>query len=129
MNRRVIATDNAPAAVGPYSQAVCAGPLVFTCGQVPVDPQTGQLVEGDAGVQTRRVLDNLGAVLSAAGLTWADVVKTTLFLTDLDQYPVVNQVYAEYFPKNPPARSTVEVSRLRMNATIEIEMIAYSGPM
>ncbi len=126
MSNKTIATTNAPAAIGPYSQAVIAGPYLYTSGQIPLDPATGQVVQGDIAVQTRRVLENLKAVLAAAGLSMADVVKTTLFIRDMNQFSAINAVYGEYFPTNPPARSTVEVSRLPLNVGIEIELVAYA---
>jgi 2-iminobutanoate/2-iminopropanoate deaminase len=125
MNREIILTKNAPTAIGPYSQAVRAGPFFFTSGQIPINPETGKVVEGDITVQTRRVLENLKAVLAAAGLTFAHVVKSTIFVRDLSQFPTINMIYAEYFPEDPPGRSTVEVSRLPLDAAIEIELVAY----
>ena len=127
MSKKIISTKDAPPAAGPYSHAVCVGRFMFSSGQIPVDPKTGRAVEGDIAVQTRRVLENLGALLAEADLTLADVVKTTLFLTDLTQFSVVNQVYGEYFPNHPPTRSTVEVTRLPMDAAIEIELIAIAS--
>lgn len=127
MQRSVIATPAAPAAIGPYSQAIRAGNLVFTSGQIPLDPATGQMVTGDLTAETRRVLDNLAAVLSAAGVGFADVVKTTIFLTDMGDFAAVNALYAERFSGAPPARSTVQVARLPKDARVEIEMIAVGG--
>lgn len=127
MQRSVIATPAAPAAIGPYSQAIRAGNLVFTSGQIPLDPATGQMVTGDLAAETRRVLDNLAAVLSAAGVGFADVVKTTIFLTDMGDFAAVNALYAERFAGAPPARSTVQVARLPKDARVEIEMIAVGG--
>lgn len=127
MTKKVVATKNAPSAIGPYSQAVCVGPFVFTSGQIPIDPETGRIVEGDITVQTRRVLENLKAVLTAANLSFADVVKTTLFIKNMGQFSSINQVYGEYFPNDSPARSTVEVNQLPMDVAIEIEMVAYAG--
>lgn len=127
MQRSVIATPAAPAAIGPYSQAIRAGNLVFTSGQIPLDPATGQMVTGDLAAETRRVLDNLAAVLSAAGVGFADVVKTTIFLTDMGDFAAVNALYAERFSGAPPARSTVQVARLPKDARVEIEMIAVGG--
>ncbi|MCS7049396.1 MAG: RidA family protein [Verrucomicrobiae bacterium] len=124
MKRQVLNTSAAPAAVGPYSQAVWAGDVLFCSGQIPLDPSTGQLVSGGIEAQTERVLENLAAVLRAAGLSLADVVKTTVFLTDLSQFAAMNAVYARYFPTNPPARSTVQVARLPRDAQVEIEAIA-----
>jgi 2-iminobutanoate/2-iminopropanoate deaminase len=115
---------SAPAAIGPYSQAIDAGDLVFTSGQIPLDPKTGELVTGDIGAQTERVLENLAAVLEAAGCAFGDVVKTTIFLTDLANFQAVNAVYAKRFTASPPARSTVQVSALPKGAHVEIEAIA-----
>jgi 2-iminobutanoate/2-iminopropanoate deaminase len=124
MKREIIATDRAPAAVGPYSQAVRAGGFVFTAGQIPLDPATGRLVEGGIEAQTRQVLTNLSAVLQAAGTSLADVTKTTVFLTDMGDFKAMNGVYAEFFPAAPPARSTVQVAALPLGARIEIEAVA-----
>lgn len=122
--RQIIATPNAPGAVGPYSQAVRAGNLVFSAGQIPLDPATGKLVEGDISAQTRRVMDNLIAVLEAAGTSLANVVKTTIFVTDLGHFAAINQAYGSYFTAEPPARSTVQVAALPLGAQVEIEVIA-----
>jgi 2-iminobutanoate/2-iminopropanoate deaminase len=122
---QAISTKTAPAAIGPYSQAVRVAGLVFLSGQIPLDPGTGQIVEGSITVQTERVLDNLAAVLKAAGLTFDHVAKTTIFLTDLGDFQAVNEVYGERFTHTPqPARSTVQVSALPRGATVEIEAIA-----
>ena len=118
-----ISTAGAPKAVGPYSQAVRAGDLLFVAGQIPLDP-SGQMVEGDITVQARRVLDNIGAILDAAGLTFRNVVKTTVYLSDLNDMPAMNQVYATYFVEPYPARATVQVARLPRDVRIEIEAIA-----
>ena len=127
-SREVVATTSAPAAIGPYSQAVKVGNLVFCSGQIALDPKTGQLVGGgDVAAQTRQVLANLAAVLEAAGTKMAQVVKTTIFLADMNDFAVVNQVYGESFPGAPPARATVEVSRLPKDARVEIEAIAVVG--
>ena len=120
----VIATDGAPGAIGPYSQAVRSGDLVFCSGQIPLDPLTGQLVEGGIGSQTARVLANLAAVLAAADLKLANVVKTTVFLVSMDDFPAMNEVYALHFDEDPPARSTVAVAALPKGARVEIEAIA-----
>lgn len=122
--RTVVATDQAPAAVGPYSQAIRAGKLVFTAGQIPLDPSTGKLIEGDIQAQTRRVLLNLQAVLEAAGSSLSQVVKTTVFLQDMGDFKAMNQVYAEFFTENPPARSAVQAAALPLGVDIEIEAIA-----
>lgn len=121
--KKTISTENAPPAIGPYSQAVAAGQLVFCSGQIPLD-RTGKPVEGGIAAQTRQVLDNISAVLKAAGLSTRDVVKTTVFMTNLSQFAEMNSVYQEFFPADPPARSTVEVSALPKNALIEIEVLA-----
>jgi 2-iminobutanoate/2-iminopropanoate deaminase len=125
--RETIHTDAAPAAIGPYSQAVAAGPYVFTSGQIALDPATGALVEGDVAAQTRRVMRNIDAVLAAAGLGFADVVKTTIFLADMNDFAAVNAVYAESFPSAPPARSTVAAAGLPRGALVEIETVAFRG--
>jgi 2-iminobutanoate/2-iminopropanoate deaminase len=117
----------APAAIGPYSQAIDAGDYVFLSGQVPIDPKTGDLVHGDIAAQTERVLDNLGAVLHAAGCSFGDVVKTTIYLMDLGDFQTVNAVYAKRFTAAPPARATVQVSALPKGARVEIDAIAH-GP-
>lgn len=125
MNREIIATDRAPAAVGPYSQAVRLGDFVFTAGQIPLNPATGQMVEGGIEAQTRQVLTNVSAVLEAAGTSLAKVVKTTVFLADMGEFKAMNGVYAEFFPAEPPARSTVQVGALPLGARVEIEAIAF----
>ncbi len=121
---KAISTAQAPAAIGPYSQAIHSGDLVFLSGQVPIDPATGELVGGDIAAQTERVLDNLGAVLTAAGCTFADVVKTTIYLVDLGDFQAVNATYARRFAAAPPARATVQVSALPKGARVEIDAIA-----
>jgi len=120
----IVQTDNAPKAIGPYSQAIKSGDFVFTAGQIPLDPATGKLVEGDIRVQAKRVLDNLSAVLTAAGSSTAKVIKTTCFLSDMADFPAFNEVYAEYFSANKPARSTVQVAQLPLNARVEVECVA-----
>jgi 2-iminobutanoate/2-iminopropanoate deaminase len=127
--QEAISTAGAPAAIGPYSQAirVTPGALVFTSGQIPLDPATGELVQGDISAQTRRVLDNLHAVLLAAGASFADVVKTTIYLADLGDFAAVNAEYASRFGGVQPARSTVEVQRLPKDVRVEIDMIAVVG--
>lgn len=124
---RIIATDHAPRAIGPYSQAVVANGFVFLSGQIPLDPATNQLVEGDVAVQTERVLENLKAVLEACGSSLGSVVKTTVFLKDMADFPRMNEVYGRYFPANAPARSTVQVARLPRDVSVEIEVIAVAG--
>jgi 2-iminobutanoate/2-iminopropanoate deaminase len=123
-NRTPIRTPQAPAAIGPYSQAIRSGELLFTSGQIPLDPATGVMIDGDVAAQTRRVMENLSAVLGAAGAGFADVVKTTIFLLDLADFNAVNAVYGAHFTSAPPARSTVQVARLPRDARVEIEMIA-----
>ncbi len=123
MNRTVVATNNAPQAIGPYSQAISIEQLVFCSGQIPLRPD-GTLVEGDAAAQTRQVLTNLQGVLNAAGSSLAQVVKTTVFLADMNDFAAMNEVYAEFFGAAPPARSTVQVSRLPRDVRVEIEAIA-----
>lgn len=124
MNRQVVSTEQAPKAIGPYSQGIRAGDFVFCAGQAGLDPATGKLVEGGIEAETRRVLKNLSAVLEQAGTSLKNVVKTTVFLTDMDEFKTMNAIYAEFFPVNPPARSTVQVSRLPAGARVEIEAIA-----
>jgi len=124
MTKQVISTADAPAAIGPYSQAIRMGNLVFTSGQIPLHPQTGDIVGETAAEQARQVLQNLQAVLQAAGASLQQVVKTTIFLTDLSQFAAVNAVYAEFFPENLPARSTVQVAALPRGVQVEIEAIA-----
>jgi 2-iminobutanoate/2-iminopropanoate deaminase len=128
MERTSIRTSQAPAAIGPYSQAIVVPVggqrMIFCSGQIPLDPATGQLVEGDIDVQTQRALDNLGAVLAEAGASFANVVKTTIFLADLGDFLTVNKVYGERFGGAPPARSTVQAAALPKNARVEIEAIA-----
>lgn len=127
MSTRSVSTESAPAAIGPYSQGVIAGGFLFTAGQIAFDPATMQVVEGDVVIQTRRVMDNLQAVLAAAGARWKDVVKTTVFLRDMADFPRVNEVYAEVMGESRPARSTVQVAALPRGVAIEIEMVAYLG--
>ena len=127
MEREVVSTERAPRAIGPYSQAVAAGPFVFCSGQIALDPRTGQIAGEDAAAQTERVLENLKAVLEAAGSSLSAVVKTTVFLKSMDDFPAMNQVYGRFFPENPPARSTVEVARLPKDVRVEIEAVALRG--
>ena len=124
VEREIVKTGAAPAAIGPYSQAIKAGGMVFLSGQIPLDPKSGEIVAGDIQVQTRQVLANLKAVLTAAGGSLDRVVKTTVFLTSMDDFPKMNEVYGEFFSTAPPARSTVEVRRLPRGAAVEIEAIA-----
>lgn len=124
MTRHTVTSPNAPAAVGPYSQAVVCGNWVFCSGQIPLDPLSGEMCPGDLAAQTRRVLENLSAVLQAAGASLADVVKTTVFMIDLTEFRAMNEVYARFFTEAPPARSTVQVAALPRGARIEIEAVA-----
>jgi 2-iminobutanoate/2-iminopropanoate deaminase len=119
-----ISTSDAPAAIGPYAQALRAGQFVFLSGQIPLDPASGQLVAGDVAAQTERVMKNLGAVLAAAGCTFADVVRTTIYLVDLDDFATVNETYGRFFQKPYPARATVQVAALPRGARVEIDAIA-----
>jgi 2-iminobutanoate/2-iminopropanoate deaminase len=121
---RAVQTDRAPAAIGPYSQAVAANGFLFTAGQIALDPTTGQVVAGDVTAQTERVLANLAAVLEAAGTSWSAVVRTTVFLHDMDDFPAVNQVYARVLGTARPARSTVQVAALPRGVLVEIDAIA-----
>jgi 2-iminobutanoate/2-iminopropanoate deaminase len=122
--KQAVSSPDAPKAIGPYSQAVRAGQLLFVSGQVPLDPATGQLVNGDIAAQTRRVFDNLGAVLKAGGRSFADVVRTTVFLADMNDFAAMNEVYGQYFSEPYPARATVQVARLPKDARVEIDIIA-----
>lgn len=121
------ATDQAPKAIGPYSQAVSKGGTVYTSGQIPLDPATGKLVDGDFDAMVRRVFDNLEAVLASAGLRFTDVVKVNVFLTDLGNFAVLNQIYAERMGDHKPARSTIQVAALPMGSQVEIDMTAVKG--
>ena len=127
MSKQAISTPQAPAAIGPYSQAIRAGNLLFVSGQIPLDPNTGQVVEGDAAVQTARVLRNLSAILEAAGSSLNQVLKTTVYLKDMADFAIMNEVYGRFFPETPPARATVEVARLPRNVAVEIDLIAEVG--
>ena len=124
MKRKIVSTNAAPKAVGPYSQAVWAGDFLFCAGQIPLDPLTGQLVPGGVVEQTVRVLENIRAVLTSQGLGFDSIVKTTVFIADLNHFSAMNEVYARYFTSDFPARSTVPVSRLPKDALIEIEAVA-----
>ena len=125
--KKIISTNEAPGGIGPYSQAVRSGSFLFCSGQIPLDPKSGQIVSGDIAAQTRRALDNIAAVLRGGGLTFDNVVKTTIFLTDLGDFQIVNEVYGSYFKQDPPARSTLQVSALPRGAKIEIDAIADAG--
>ncbi|MGE5246655.1 MAG: RidA family protein [Betaproteobacteria bacterium] len=122
--KSAVTSAHAPKAIGPYSAAVRAGRAVYVSGQIPLDPATGQMVDGDVAAQTRRVMENLKAVLEAAGLTFAHVVKTTIFLADMNDFGKVNEVYGGYFAEPYPARATVQVARLPRDARVEIDLIA-----
>ncbi|MCE9584783.1 MAG: RidA family protein [Planctomycetes bacterium] len=124
MNRKTVSTPGAPQAIGPYSQAVVMDGWLFASGQIPLDPASGQMVAGDVAAQTRRVLENLKAVLASGGSGLDRVVKTTVYLRDMNDFAAMNAVYAEYFPKDPPARATVQAARLPKDATVEIDLIA-----
>ena len=121
--KKIISTQNAPAAIGPYSQAVISGDFLFVSGQIPLNPATGLLVDGDIAVQTHQIMKNITAIAETAGLGLADCVKSTIFLADLRDFHIVNGVYGTYFPEAPPARSTVQVAALPLGASIEIETI------
>jgi len=125
--KKIISTSDAPAAIGPYSQAIRSGDFLFCSGQIPLDPKTGQMVSDDIIAQTRRVLENINGLLKSEGLSLGNVLKTTIFLTDLGNFQVVNEIYGSYFSSEPPARSTVQVSALPKDAKIEIEVIASAG--
>lgn len=122
--KEIVSTENAPGAIGPYSQAVKTGNMVFCSGQIPIDPVTGEFVSNDVAEQTEQVLKNLSAVLEAAGTNLGNVVKTTVFLADMNDFAVFNEVYAKYFSDNKPARATVQAARLPRDARVEIECIA-----
>lgn len=125
--RRTIKTDGAPAAIGPYVQAVAAGPFLFTAGQIALEPAMGELVGDDAAAQTRQVMANLKAVLQAAGASWEDVVRTEIYLVDLADFAAVNDAYAEFVGEEPPARVTVQVAALPKGALVEIAAVAHVG--
>jgi 2-iminobutanoate/2-iminopropanoate deaminase len=124
--KEIISTENAPAAIGPYSQAVKSGGFVFCSGQIPIDPATGEFVSNDIAEQTHQVLKNLAAVLKAAGSSFNDVVKTTVFLADMNDFVAMNEVYGKYFSENKPARATVQAARLPRDARVEIECVAIA---
>ena len=127
MSTRIVSSEAAPVAIGPYSQAIIAGGFLYTAGQIPIDPATGQVVEGDIVPQARRVLENLEAVLAAAGASWKNVVKTTVFLQDMADFPRLNEVYAAAMGDARPARSTVQVAALPRGVRVEIELVAHLG--
>lgn len=123
MNKEIIYSKNAPAAIGPYAQGVKVGNLLFISGQLPINPKTGELLTGDIQAQTKQVIENLKAIIEEAGATLEDVVKTTVFLKDMNEFSLVNEVYGEYFKENPPARVCVEIARLPKYAQVEIEAV------
>ncbi len=127
MAKEIIYTGKAPKPIGPYSQAVKAGGFLFGSGQIAIDPATGELVRGDIKAQTRRVMENIKAILESSGYTLKDVVKVTVFLKNIEDFKDFNEVYGEYFKEGPPARTTVEVSRLPKDVLIEVDFIAYSN--
>lgn len=125
--KKIIKTPNAPAPIGPYNQAVMAGNTLYVSGQIPIDPRKGELIKGNVDDQTVQVMENLGAILEAAGMSFADVVKCSIFISDMKNFPRVNEVYGSFFPSNPPARETVQICVLPMNADIEISCIAVKS--
>jgi 2-iminobutanoate/2-iminopropanoate deaminase len=125
--KKPIFTSEAPAAIGPYSQGIRSGRFLFCSGQIPLDPKSGEIVSGDIATQTRRVLDNIAALLRIEGLTFDNVVKTTIFLTNLGDFQTVNEIYGSCFKHDPPARSTVQISALPRGANVEIEVIAVAA--
>ncbi|HEV2283091.1 MAG TPA: RidA family protein [bacterium] len=126
MSKRIVRTEEAPQAIGPYSQAVVAGGFVYTAGQLALDPHTGQLVPGDVRIQTKRVMENIKAILETAGSSLANVVKTTIFLRDMNDFGAMNEIYGSYFQEDPPARSTVQVAKLPRDGAVEIEVVALA---
>ena len=127
MSTRIVQSDAAPAAIGPYSQGIIAGGFLYTAGQIPLHPESNQVVEGDVVAQTRRVMDNLAAVLAAAGASWKDVVKTTVYLKEMGDFPRMNEVYSAVMGDARPARSTVQVAHLPRGVLVEIDLVAYLG--
>ena len=124
--KEIVNSPNAPAPIGPYSQSVKANGFLFVSGQIPLDPDTGQLISGSIAEETSQVMKNLDAVLSEAGTSWENVVKCSIFIRDMNDFASINEVYSEYFPKNPPARETVEVSQLPKGVGVEISLIAIA---
>jgi 2-iminobutanoate/2-iminopropanoate deaminase len=124
VKREAVSTPSAPPAIGPYSQAIRAGGLLFVSGQIPLDPATGAMVEGDLAAQTHQVFQNLGAILHAAGASFDNVVRTTVYLADMNDFPAMNEIYAMYFSPPAPARATVQAARLPRDARVEIDLIA-----
>lgn len=127
MEKLVISTNKAPAAIGPYSQAIRMGDFVFVSGQIPILPASGEIVQGDIRVQTRQVLENIKHVLEAAGSSLDKVLKTTVFMKDLNDYTAINDIYKEFFSHKPPARSAIQAARLPRDAGVEIEAVAFCG--
>lgn len=127
MNKKTIQTDDAPQAIGPYSQAIEAGGFVFVSGQIPLDPKTGAVVAGNIQTQTTRIMENAKAILHAAGCNMSNVVKTTIYLKSMNDFASVNEVYGSFFSSTPPARATIEVSRLPKDVSVEIDLIAWKG--
>lgn len=125
--KKTVSTERAPKAIGPYSQAVVSNGLAYLSGQIPLDPATGQIVNGDIADQTERVMENLKAVLEACGSSMAQVLKTTVYLKDIGDFPRMNETYGRYFPADPPARATIEVARLPRDAKVEVELVASVG--
>src|SRR5438046_4011089 len=125
--KKIISTSEAPAAVGPYSQAIRIGNFVFCSGQIPLDPKTGEIVPGDVNAQTRRVMENIAAVLRAEELNFGNIIKTTIFLTNLADFQPVNELYGSYFKSHPPTRSTVQVAAVPMGANVDIEVMAAAN--
>lgn len=127
MDKKIIRTGDAPQAIGPYSQAVEAGDLVFVSGQIPIDPKSGNIVQVDIRSQARQVMENSKAILAAAGCSMSQVVKSTIYLKNMSDFAAVNEIYGAYFPSDPPARATVEVSRLPKEVAVEMDFIAWKG--
>jgi 2-iminobutanoate/2-iminopropanoate deaminase len=127
MKKRIITTNNAPKAIGPYSQGVLAGDFLFVSGQIPIDPKTNQIIEGDIALQTKQVMENIKGILESGGASMNNVVKATLYIKDMDEYGRINEVYSAYLGNVQPARSTVEVKRLPKDVRIEIDVIAFVG--
>jgi len=125
MERQIIKTDRAPQAIGPYSQGVKVGQFLFVSGQIPINPETGELVKGDIQAETKQSMENLKAIIEEAGATLENAVKVTIFIKDMDQFGLVNETYGQYFPVNPPARACVEVTRLPKDVNVEIEAIVF----
>ena len=125
--KKIISTTDAPAAIGPYSQGVRVGSTIYYSGQIPLDPRTEQVVSGGVDVQTRRVMENIGGLLKAEGLSFDNIVKSTIFLADINDFQTVNEIYGSYFKQAPPARSTVQAGALPKGARIEIEVMAVAG--